>query len=284
MAATFGAYAFAPNVESLVQNFFPWKTVEMAYSVEFRELMPEKRELKTNASFALNFPLKEFRITVFDPDGRKRVLSYSNDVATELVMPGNFATVQKASGDMGFPDVMAPWIDFHNGLTLQLSDELLKKAEIKESPNSIIIEEMEDSAKRFVFDAKTGFLLKVEFIAEYGGKSRVSMDYSLGNYGTFGTFRFPLEITQGFYNESGELTSACTYRIDPKSVRFNSAGRDSTSVFLPNGCKVDDRITGREYIVTDASGISKAEDVILGILDDNLNEAQEQKNAPAEKR
>ena len=178
----------------------------MAYSVEFRELMPEKRELKTNASFALNFPLKEFRITVFDPDGRKRVLSYSNDVATELVMPGNFATVQKASGDMGFPDVMAPWIDFHNGLTLQLSDELLKKAEIKESPNSIIIEEMEDSAKRFVFDAKTGFLLKVEFIAEYGGKSRVSMDYSLGNYGTFGTFRFPLEITQGFYNESGELT------------------------------------------------------------------------------
>ena len=43
MAATFGAYAFAPTVESLVQKFFPWKTVEMAYSVEFREHRPEKR-------------------------------------------------------------------------------------------------------------------------------------------------------------------------------------------------------------------------------------------------
>lgn len=124
-------------------------------------------------------------------------------------------------------------------------------------------------------DNKTMVPFEIENYVYIDGNPFPTMKYSLGNYVTQNGYRVPTKIKQTANFRGTSLVME--FEIDPKSIEFNK--EVANNIEVRTGAMVYDSIEGKNYVVTEVDNFQQKEDIIKGVLDNLLDQAEKQKDA-----
>ena len=241
-------------IAGLAQSFFPFNSIEADYDVTVTDSKGE------------SFSEKQ-RIILDLPEA---IYSFENGVMKMLTVSDGVGGVFKSELRDIVPEFIMAWLDPYSEAVI-LSADNIGEFKVERSGEETVLS---NSSHKLYFD-KNLLLKECDYLAgtpETGETYPIQKIY-LSKYADVGAFKFPTHVKTDFFDKNGNISVSATFAIYPETVKFNRLNKESTKLFFPKKTLVDDRILGRQFVVTDSPSVKSKEDAIMELLEDILDKA-----------
>ena len=261
-------------IAGLAQSFFPFNSIEADYDVTVTDSKGESFSEKQR--IILDLPRLQAKKSVWaggdakTSDSPEAIYSFENGVMKMLTVSDGVGGVFKSELRDIVPEFIMAWLDPYSEAVI-LSADNIGEFKVERSGEETVLS---NSSHKLYFD-KNLLLKECDYLAgtpETGETYPIQKIY-LSKYADVGAFKFPTHVKTDFFDKNGNISVSATFAIYPETVKFNRLNKESTKLFFPKKTLVDDRILGRQFVVTDSPSVKSKEDAIMELLEDILDKA-----------